>query len=121
MKPHRKTPRRPTADDLSEIRKLRELRRAERKSQAWIADHVGVTAQQWGKYERGEDRIPIGRYQTALTAFQQAAQVRRARQAPEEKMAFHETNMLDDPDAADLRIIRDALDRIQARRRQSRS
>ena len=120
MKPSRKTSRQPTAEDLSEIRKLRDLRRSGKKSQAWVAEHAGVSAQQWGKYERGEDRIPVGRYRVVLAALQGAAQGGDVARGFGEAAASYDSGDFDDPDAEDIAIMKAALERIEMRRRQRR-
>lgn len=60
------TSRKPTKEDEDRGRKLARRRRAHRVSQAQLAAHLKVTAQQIGKYERGENRIPMNRYDRAM-------------------------------------------------------
>ncbi|MCB1463623.1 MAG: helix-turn-helix transcriptional regulator [Nitratireductor sp.] len=61
------TSRKPDEGDKQRGRELARMRKAQSLSQAEMAAKIGVSTQQYGKYERGENRIPIGRYQTALS------------------------------------------------------
>lgn len=58
--------RRPTDADRSIGDEMRRRRRMARKSQQNVADYLGVSVQQYGKYERGENRISVARHQLAL-------------------------------------------------------
>lgn len=57
--------RKPTEYEKNEARRLAKLRRETSKSQEWLAEQLGVTPQQWSKAERGENRIPLERFQKA--------------------------------------------------------
>jgi transcriptional regulator with XRE-family HTH domain len=60
------TSRKPDESDKAKGRELAQLRKAAGMSQERLAIKLGVSAKQLGKYERGQNRIPIGRYETAL-------------------------------------------------------
>jgi transcriptional regulator with XRE-family HTH domain len=60
------TSRKPDEDDRRRGQELARLRRASGMTQAELAEALGVSTQQVGKYERGEDRIPINRHELAL-------------------------------------------------------
>jgi transcriptional regulator with XRE-family HTH domain len=60
------TSRKPDEEDKERGRKLARLRKSAGLSQAELAAEIGVSTQQQGKYERGENRMPIGRYLKAL-------------------------------------------------------
>ncbi|GAB5507591.1 MAG: hypothetical protein Rhirs2KO_27540 [Rhizobiaceae bacterium] len=60
------TSRKPDEGDKKRGCELARLRKARSLSQAEMAAKIGVSTQQYGKYERGENRIPIGRYETAM-------------------------------------------------------
>ena len=96
------------------------MRRVAKKSQAWVAERAGVSAQQWGKYERGEDRIPVGRFNVVRAALEAA--IRPAPGAPgfreddtpyEDEGGDEDRRMLDD-----IRTFREVLDRLESRIRQ---
>jgi transcriptional regulator with XRE-family HTH domain len=57
--PHRK----PTDIDKSFGRQIAALRRDAKKSQSEVAEHIGVTYQQIGKYESGKSRMSLGLYE----------------------------------------------------------
>ncbi len=60
------TSRKPDAADKQRGKQLARLRKANGLSQAELASKLGVSTQQLGKYERGENRIPISRHDKAL-------------------------------------------------------
>jgi len=64
-----KSPRKPNEDDRRLGAELRALRRFAGLSQAEAAARLGVSTQQYGKYERGENRIPARRLETARRMF----------------------------------------------------
>lgn len=55
------TSRKPTEEDRIFGRKLAARRRACKVTQRRLAEHLGLSMQQIGKYERGESRLPTGR------------------------------------------------------------
>ena len=57
--------RKPTEFERKEALRLLRLRREARISQGWLAERLGISSQQWSKGERGENRIPLERFQTA--------------------------------------------------------
>ena len=52
--------------DIQIGKELAVLRQVAGKTQAQVAEAVGVSVQQIGKYERGEDRIAVSRYQEII-------------------------------------------------------
>lgn len=61
-----KTSRKPDDSDKAKGRELAELRKAAGLSQEQLAIQLGISAKQLGKNERGQIRMPIGRYEAAL-------------------------------------------------------
>jgi transcriptional regulator with XRE-family HTH domain len=59
--PAKKSPKRPSAVDVTVGRNVRVWRMAKGLSQAQLAIRLGVTFQQVQKYETGGNRIPTGR------------------------------------------------------------
>lgn len=55
-------PRKAGAKDRVLGRQLAEQRTGLRLTQALVAEAIGVSTQQYGKYERGETRVPAPRY-----------------------------------------------------------
>lgn len=64
-----KKSRRATDIDKEWSVRLARLRKAKGLTQQGLGDLLDVSAQQIGKYERGESRIPIGHYQNAIDAL----------------------------------------------------
>jgi DNA-binding XRE family transcriptional regulator len=54
-----KNPRKPSAEDRQHGRELSRRRKALGLSQSEVATFLGVSTQQYGKYERGENRISV--------------------------------------------------------------
>jgi transcriptional regulator with XRE-family HTH domain len=52
--------------DRAKGRKLARLRKASGLPQERLATRLGISPKQLGKYERGQNRIPAGRYEGAL-------------------------------------------------------
>lgn len=107
--------RRPSEEDRAEILTLRHLRKRAKKSQAWIAAAVGVSPQQWGKYERGEDRIPVGRFKTASKKLEEVlgggapSSFREPPSTPYQEGPAFLPSIL-----AECRLLRGSIDRIEA-------
>ncbi|PSM19568.1 MULTISPECIES: helix-turn-helix domain-containing protein [Nitratireductor] len=60
------TSRKPDERDKQMGRVLAHHRKAAGQSQAELARQLGLSGQQVGKYERGESRIPAGRFEEAM-------------------------------------------------------
>jgi len=58
--------RKPNSRDVEIGRDLARQRKAAGTSQAAMAAALGISTQQYGKYERGENRISTSRYEQAL-------------------------------------------------------
>jgi len=58
-----KNPRKPSAEDRQHGRDLSRRRKALGLSQGEVATFLGVSTQQFGKYERGENRMSVARYE----------------------------------------------------------
>jgi len=58
--------RKPNAQDRERGRELRRLRKTRGLTQAAVAECIGVSTQQHGKYERGENRLSVDRYNAIL-------------------------------------------------------
>lgn len=59
--------RKPGLADKERGRELRRLRKSLGLSQTDVAAGVGVSTQQCGKYERGENRMSVDRYEAILS------------------------------------------------------
>ena len=59
-------PRKPNAEDRELGRQLKQLRKDRRLTQSAVAECSGVSTQQYGKYERGENRLSVSRRNTIL-------------------------------------------------------
>src|SRR5688500_10885307 len=68
-----KTSRKPDESDRAKGRELARLRKAAGMSQEQLAIRLGISAKQFGKYERGQNRVPAGRYEAALTILREQA------------------------------------------------
>lgn len=53
--------------DKERGRDIRRLRKSLGVSQADVAARIGVATQQYGKYERGDNRMSVARYETILS------------------------------------------------------
>ena len=60
------TSRKPDEGDRQRGRSLARLRRAAGMTQATLAQRMGLSTQQIGKYERGENRMSVSRYEVAM-------------------------------------------------------
>jgi len=60
------TSRKPDELDRRRMTELKRLRRARKWNQAQLAQHLDISPQQLGKYERGENRMPVGRFEKAI-------------------------------------------------------
>ena len=58
--------RKPNSKDRERGRELAQLRKDRRLTQAAVAERIGVSTQQYGKYERGENRLSVDRYDAIL-------------------------------------------------------
>jgi len=58
-----KNPRKPSATDREHGRDLSRRRKSLGLSQSEVAAFLGVSTQQYGKYERGENRMSVARYE----------------------------------------------------------
>jgi len=67
-----KTSRKPDQHDKAKGRELARLRKAAGISQERLARQLGISTKQFGKYERGQSRMPAGRYELALQILQMA-------------------------------------------------
>jgi DNA-binding XRE family transcriptional regulator len=67
-----RSPRKPNEDDRRLGFELRRARQLAGYSQADVAAALGVSTQQYGKYERGENRIAASRLETAILLFAKA-------------------------------------------------
>lgn len=67
--------RKPSARDVEIGRDLARLRKATGVSQAELAAALGISTQQVGKYERGENRISTARHEQAQEALRIASVV----------------------------------------------
>ncbi|MBX3596152.1 MAG: helix-turn-helix transcriptional regulator [Rhizobiaceae bacterium] len=56
-------PRKPSVHDRERGRQLARMRKDRGLSQAEVASMLGVSTQQYGKYERGENRLTASRYE----------------------------------------------------------
>ena len=65
------TSRKPDESDKAKGRELARLRKAAGMSQEQLATRLGISAKQLGKYERGQNRVPIGRYEAALNILRE--------------------------------------------------
>ena len=61
-----KTSRKPDHYDRAKGRELARLRKAAGLSQEQLATRLRISPKQLGKYERGQSRIPAGRYEAAM-------------------------------------------------------
>lgn len=66
-------PRKPSVEDRERGRELARKRKAVGLSQAEVATALGVSTQQYGKYERGENRVTASRYETLVRYFEEHA------------------------------------------------
>jgi transcriptional regulator with XRE-family HTH domain len=57
-----KNPRRATDEDKERGKEIARLRKLRKMTQADLAQALGVSTQQYGKYERGTDRMAMSRY-----------------------------------------------------------
>lgn len=77
--------RKASPKDRERGRELSRKRKSLGITQAEIADRIGVSTQQYGKYERGENRMSVERYEAILAYFSAspgaANGLREARQA----------------------------------------
>ena len=69
------TSRKPDESDKAKGRELARLRKAASLSQEQLAIRLGISAKQFGKYERGLNRIPAGRYEAALRILREQPDV----------------------------------------------
>ena len=65
------TSRKPDDHDRAKGRGLARLRKASGLSQERLATLLGISPKQFGKYERGQSRIPAGRYEAATTILRE--------------------------------------------------
>jgi transcriptional regulator with XRE-family HTH domain len=56
-------PRKPSPEDRQHGRELSRRRKSLGLSQAEVAAFLGVSTQQYGKYERGENRMSVARFE----------------------------------------------------------
>lgn len=61
------TSRKPDESDKRIGLEIARLRKDKKVSQAVLAARLGISTQQLGKYERGENRISSGRHELAMT------------------------------------------------------
>jgi len=66
------TPRKPDNSDKAKGQELARLRKIVGMTQKQVAQSLGVSEKQYGKYERGESRLSAGRYETALKILREA-------------------------------------------------
>lgn len=66
--------RRTGPEDREIGRDLARKRRELKLTQADVADRLQVSAQQYGKYERGENRLSVARHKAAMDMFQSRLQ-----------------------------------------------
>jgi transcriptional regulator with XRE-family HTH domain len=57
-----KNPRKATEEDRQRGREIARLRKSKKMTQANLANALGISTQQYGKYERGTDRMAMSRY-----------------------------------------------------------
>ena len=60
------TSRKPDIHDQKSGRELAQLRKAFGFSQERLAEQLGISVRQYRKYERGQSRIPLVRFETAM-------------------------------------------------------
>lgn len=65
------TSRKPDDHDRAKGRELARLRKASGLSQERLATLLGISPKQLGKYERGQNRIPAGRYEAATAILRE--------------------------------------------------
>ncbi|NGO51051.1 helix-turn-helix domain-containing protein [Allomesorhizobium camelthorni] len=65
------TSRKPDDHDRAKGRELARLRKASGLSQEQLATRLGISPKQFGKYERGQSRIPAGRYEAAMAILRE--------------------------------------------------
>lgn len=65
------TSRKPDDHDRAKGRELARSRKASGLSQERLATLLGISPKQLGKYERGQSRIPAGRYEAATTILRE--------------------------------------------------
>jgi len=65
--------RKPNSRDVEIGRELQRQRKAAGISQAAMAAALGISTQQYGKYERGENRISTSRHEQALEILREAS------------------------------------------------
>lgn len=65
------TSRKPDDHDRAKGRELARLRKASGLSQEQLATRLGISLKQFGKYERGQSRIPAGRYEAAMAILRE--------------------------------------------------
>ncbi len=66
--------RRTGPEDREIGRALARSRRALKLTQADVAERLQISAQQYGKYERGENRLSVARHKAAMAVFQSQPQ-----------------------------------------------
>jgi transcriptional regulator with XRE-family HTH domain len=67
------TSRKPDENDKAKGRELARLRKAAGLSQDRFATQLEISLKQLGKYERGQSRIPAGRYEAMTTMLRNLA------------------------------------------------
>lgn len=108
------SPRKPSIHDRERGRQLARMRKGLGLSQAEVAAVLGVSTQQYGKYERGENRLTASRYEALERYFRDTAaglsESAQARyQAPTTKSALQKS--LDQIRAA-VDLLQRHLDRL---------
>lgn len=99
--------RKPNSRDVEIGRELARTRKAVGRSQAAMAAALGISTQQYGKYERGENRISTSRHEEALE-FLRAAEGTSQPGLAEERAGYQA------PDALRLELENAALALQQA-------
>ena len=106
-----KNPRKATDEDKQRGREIAKLRKQKGLTQANVADSLEISTQQYGKYERGEDRMAMSRYLKIVDILggDEAAQgfaekPHKRYHAPNERAALRK----------DIDEIRTMLDKLQA-------
>lgn len=113
--------RKPTDTDIALAQELKRRRKACGVSQAWLAQRVGVSTQQWGKYERGQDRLPVGRHDAAWRLLKEIeGGVPAAGQLAEPDQPAYAPGPGPSTIEQYLQTIRDAIDGLEALLRQRR-
>ena len=105
-----KNPRKATEEDKERGREIARLRKSKRMTQADLAHALGISTQQYGKYERGTDRMAMSRYLKIVEILDRdnvvsgfAEKPPTDYQAPKDKAALRK----------DIDQIRAMLDRLQ--------